>query len=229
MGPCHFIMAKLNKKPEGCQSFVYRPSAPSCVKEDGGCDYAKLNALLAAAKGGDENAKMLVFEQYQGLWRKIISEFLSKFEEYGMDYEDLQQEAFLWFLVSLKKYKPTNQKSFSDYYGCTFRSNLVERIRKEDKLVNAQYCLCSLDARDAEGKPLYEISAAEEDVYFADYYPNIRPLLSESEFKIAVAHFVDDLPLRVIAKQLGISYGYVRNIVIGIKGKLQRKNFSKNM
>jgi len=202
-------------------SFVYTPKKPSCLRADGTCDYDKLNVLIEQAKAGDENATMLVFEQYQGLWKKIITEFQSKFEEYFYDYDDLQQEAFLALLIALRKQADKNLVVFGEFYGNIFRNNLIELMRKEKKLVNAQCFTCSLDVRDEDGNLLYDIPDNTENDYFSDYYPKIKTLLTEREFKIAILHYVDGIPLTAISDQLGVSYRTIKYEIRAIKDKLK--------
>lgn len=219
--PQDFIVAKFSENGNEWESFVWKPRKPSCLAADGSCDYAKLNVLIEKAKAGDEKATMLVFEQYQGLWKKIIAEFKGKFEEYAYDYEDLQQEAFLALLVALGKHAEKDLAVFAEFYGNILRNNLIETIRKGNKLINAKCFLCSIDARDEEGNLIYDIPVDCENDYFSNYYPQVRALLTEREFQVVITHYVDGIPLGTIAKEMGISYRTIKNIVRTTKEKLK--------
>lgn len=214
----------MTHEKDECVAFVYTPKKPSCLRADGTCDYVKLNALIEHAKAGDEKAKMLVFEQYQGLWKKIITEFQSKFEEYFYDYEDLQQEAFCSFLEALQQFGDSEPQNFKEFYAGLLRHDLLDCIKQQNKLVNANCYLCSLDIRDEEGNLIYDISVDNEHEYFTDYYPRVKSLLTEREFKITILHYVDGISLKELAKEFGISYGRIRNIITDIKSKLQQLN-----
>jgi len=212
-------MVKVEK--EFCFSFVYTPKKPSCLRADGTCDYDKLNVLIEQAKAGDEKATMLVFEQYQGLWKKIITEFQSKFEEYFYDYDDLQQEAFCSFLEALQQFGDSEPKNFKEFYAGLLRHDLLDCIKQQNKLVNAQCFTCSLDVRDEDGNLLYDMPDDTENDYFFDYYPQVKALLTEREFKIAILHYVDGITIKTISKELGVTSRTIDNIIKSIKSKLK--------
>jgi len=211
-------MVKVEK--EFCFSFVYTPKKPSCLRADGTCDYDKLNVLIEQAKAGDENATMLVFEQYQGLWKKIITEFQSKFEEYVYDYDDLQQEAFLALLVALTKFDVSNEKGFGEYYANSFKANLLMKIRSVKKQVDGNVYLLSTNITDEDGYPIYDVSVNTDTDLSMEYYPQVKQLLTEREFDVAILRYVEDMSIKTISKELGVTSRYVDKIIKSIKSKL---------
>lgn len=213
-------MVKVEK--EFCFSFVYTPKKPSCLRADGTCDYDKYQALLTAAKQGDNDAQVKIFEQHQGIWKNIIKEYKDKFETTFVDYEDLQQEAFYALMIALKQYDNTKYtKSFSEYYANVFIHHLIDIIKVQSKQVTLKCFTCSLDVRDEDGNLLYDIPDNTENDYFSDYYPQIKALLTEREFKIVILHYVDGVSLTAISDQLGVSYRTIKYEIRAIKDKLK--------
>ena len=220
--PQDFIVAKFIEKGNEWESFVWKPRKPSCLAADGSCDYAKYHVLLTGAKQGDSDAQMKIFEQHQGVWKKIIREYKDKFEKSFVDEEDLQQEAFYALMIALKQYDDTKYtKSFSDYYANVLVHHLIDIIKVQSKQVTLNCFMCSLDVRDEEGNLIYDIPDDCENDYFSNYYPQVRALLTEREFQVVITHYVDGIPLGTIAKELDLSYSYVRILNMSIKEKLK--------
>jgi len=208
------------EKPE---SFVLRLHQPSCIKKDKSFDVEKLKSLIQAAQKNDENTKMLIFEQYQGLWKNIIADFRSSFEPAVYDFEDLQQEAMVALLIALKNYNQDIENTFSVYFGNVFRNHLNDILRIKMQLVEGNLKaeqLCSLDTPGPDRETYYQIGIDPETIFFSETYPRIQALLTPKEFFVALYHYQYGYSIKTVAQALKISTRAVDKIIAKIKDKL---------
>jgi len=218
------------------ESFVWKPRKPSCLNKDGTRDYEKLNALIKLAQEWDQEALMLVFEQYSGTWMSMCQQSDEIMYRLAMDYEDFQQEAFCCFLNTVKELHEDQPENLKKFFITNFKNrimNILTNIEKQvlghtdihikdtQKVKQFTYSVCSLLETNEDGSMKYDIqdNSTEQD-YFIDYYPNISKLLSKRDLEIAIDYYLYGIPLKEIAKELGISYGRIRNITNNIKSKL---------
>ena len=197
------------------ESFIYVPKKPVAINSDGSWNMAVVSDLILKAKAGDNEAQMLLFEQYQYLWKKKITKFVDDM----LSYEDAQQEAFYIFLYSLKSFKSDTVTAFTGYYEKALHNHLTRltgKVKDEQRL-----WLFSLDESNEDGSRKHDI---EEQEYMDNevwIYPRVRRVLDFMEFRIIIAHYVFDLKLSEIARVVGYSLPSVKRICARAKERLK--------
>jgi len=157
-----------------------------------------------------------------------------------MDFEDLQQEAFCCYLKTVKGFGDSNPENFKEYFITNFKNRIINILKNVEKQVvghrNAKdkettdairkfsYSVCSIQETNQDGSLKYDIPVDTESDFFTDYYPNVSKLLNKRELQIVIDYYVNGVPLKELAKRLGISYGRIRNITTNIKSKLKILN-----
>lgn len=198
---------------ETWESFVYIPKKPIGINPDGTWNYEIVAKLIQEAKQGKEQAIMQLFEQYQYMWKKEITDFV----EDMLTYEDAQQEAFYVYLICLKAFDNTDIKCFFNYYQTALHNYLTELTGKEKDY--QKELLFSLDERDEEGNLKHDLKDKEKEEL--DLFPRIKNMLEQREYQIIIAHYWWNIPLTSIAKYLKLSYQYVKELNIKAKEELK--------
>ena len=197
------------------ESFVYVPQKPIAINPDGSWNMDVVSDLILKAKAGDNEAQMLLFEQYQYLWKKKITKFVDDM----LSYEDAQQEAFYIFLYSLKSFKSDSVTAFTGYYEKALHNHLTRltgKVKDEQRL-----WLFSLDESNEDGSRKHDIEEQEYMDNEVRIYPRVRRILDFMEFRIIIAHYVFDLKLSEIARVVGYSLPSVKRICARAKEKLK--------
>ena len=176
---------------------------------------AVVSDLILKAKAGDNEAQMLLFEQYQYLWKKKITKFVDDM----LSYEDAQQEAFYIFLYSLKSFKSDTVTAFTGYYEKALHNHLTRltgKVKDEQRLWQF-----SLDESNEDGSRKHDIEEQEYMDNEVRIYPRVRRVLDFMEFRIIIAHYVFDLKLSEIARVVGYSLPSVKRICARAKERLK--------
>lgn len=72
-------------------------------------DYKQYNDYeLTYMISEDEDSFNLLYEKYQLLINKIVNKFYSSLKQYGVDYDDIKQEADIAFFNTIRQYKDNN-------------------------------------------------------------------------------------------------------------------------
>lgn len=198
---------------ETWESFIYVPKKPIGINPDGTWNYEIVAKLIQEAKQDKEQAIMQLFEQYQYMWKKEITDFV----EDMLTYEDAQQEAFYVFLLCLKAFDNTDIKCFVIYYQTALHNYLTELTGKEKDYLKE--LLFSLDERDEEGNLKHDLKDKEKEEL--DLFPSIKNLLDQREYQIIIAHYWLNIPLTSITKHLELSYQYIKELNLKAKEKLK--------
>ncbi len=94
-------------------------------------EYQKYNdyELLYMVAENDETAFSILYEKYCPLMQKYAKQYYEYYKQYGVDYDDLCQEAYLAFDRSLRYYKDKNETLFYTFLCITIRSRLLNYIK----------------------------------------------------------------------------------------------------
>ena len=173
-----------------------------------------VNDLVIRAKAGDNEAQMLLFEQFQYKWKKIISKFVDDM----LTHEDAQQEAFYIMMRSLKLCQQSDAQGFTNYYQTALRTYLTELAGKEKD--RRKKTVFSFDERDEEGNLIYDLPDTSVQEFIPDF-KNIERILNKREYGIVIAHYYFGIPLQRIARHYKISYKHIRVRISEIRKKLK--------
>ena len=197
------------------ESFVYVPKKPIARNEqDGTYDARVVNELVVKAKAGDNEAQMLLFEQFQYLWKKEITSFVDDM----LTYEDAQQEAFYALMISLRGFSDPDVGHFTNYFISSLHNHLIGLTGKVK--ADRDMLAYSLDERDEEGNLIHDLPDTSIQECIPDF-KNIRKVLTEKEYRIVIAHYYLGYSLPKIAKHYGFTYDYMRKVTKLIRRKLK--------
>ena len=198
------------------ESFVYVPKKPIAhCSEDGTFDTSVVNELVVKAKAGDNEAQMLLFEQYQYLWKSMFGTFVEDMSTK----DDAIQDAFVVMMDTLAELEESNAATFTVYYAKKLKSCVCKAGIEKDRRSMITF---SIDEQDEYGNLIHDLpDKLQRDFEDLDGLDNVKKLLTEFEFEVCILFYVWDIPLREIAKHYGYTYKYVRNISYGIRNKLK--------
>lgn len=154
---------------------------------------------------------------------KIVVEYLplvrsiaAKYNKLGVPQEDLEQEGMIGLLEAADKYDESKGAKFSTYATFWIRKRVIESVEKEKKSTYKTSALNEETTRD-------EIQTPEQSTRDKLAFPEGIP---EAEKIVVKLLYEDQLTLKEISKQLGISRERVRQLKekalrrMRVKGKI---------
>ncbi|MBE6146800.1 MAG: sigma-70 family RNA polymerase sigma factor [Firmicutes bacterium] len=93
--------------------------------------YSELNdyELMYMVNDNDEEVLQILFEKYVPLLQKIARYYYKMFEKYGLEYDDLYQEAYIAFFKAVRYYQQDSQVLLYTYVNISVHSKLQNYIR----------------------------------------------------------------------------------------------------
>ncbi len=199
-------------------------------------NYSQYNdyELVYMVQEENENAYQILYDKYQPLLRQIASRFFSAYRQFGVEYDDLYQEANLALTKAIHAYQASSNTLFYTFACITVQSKLKNFI----KVSTSQKCLFH-----QRMVSLYEvISDKQNDLMLIDTIvdPVAVDPVSELEKKSLVQQlFQFSLSLNIVQSQifelktagfrnidiaslLGMSLKDVSNYIYRIRRKLKR-------
>ena len=199
-------------------------------------NYSQYNdyELIYMVQEENENAYQILYDKYQPLLRQIASRFFSAYRQFGVEYDDLYQEANLALTKAIHAYQASSNTLFYTFACITVQSKLKNFI----KVSTSQKCLFH-----QRMVSLYEvISDKQNDLMLIDTIvdPVAVDPVSELEKKSLVQQlFQFSLSLNIVQSQifelktagfrnidiaslLGMSLKDVSNYIYRIRRKLKR-------
>lgn len=206
---------KFEENGKEWESFVYLPKKPIALDANNKWDVAMVNELVIRAKAGDNEAQMLLFEQYQYLWKSMFG----KFVEDMSTKDDAIQDAFVVMMDTLAELKESNAATFTVYYAKKLKSCVRKAGLEKDRRNSIAF---SFDERDENGNLIHDLpDKLQRDFEDLDGLDNVKKLLTEFEFEVCILFYVWGISLKKIAKHYSFSYDYLKEVSGNIKRKLK--------
>lgn len=176
-------------------------------------------ALLAAARAGDQKAFESLLDLYEPLIASLTLQFAAN-PSTGYDREDLHQEAALCFFHALMHFDPTQTAvSFGMYAKICMRNGLISYLRNQKKVGKPILLEDHLD-RVVEEPVLDPADRLIEQENYEGLSRRVREELSDYENRIWWLYLAGRTA-REIATQLGTDEKSVQNAVYRIRRKLR--------
>lgn len=166
--------------------------------------------LLYLIREGNEDALAIMVEKYQPL---LFSK-LKRFNIVSVQRDDFYQEGCMVLLEAIRKYDESYNKSFTRFYELLLVRKFINLLNKENKPV-------SYHEESVFGRFILE----EEDVIFCTKTDRLlaKDVLNDLEYLIFDQHYVNNIGLQEISKDLELPIKRVYNTVYRIKQKLRER------
>ena len=139
--------------------------------------------LIYMIRENDDYSRDILYQKYNPIIRKIASDYYSRFSNYGYDYDDFVQEAYILFQKSLKYY---NEKKSCLFYTfvimCIKRglSSFCHRISSNNKSVSMSNYV------DIDDLPIMDMNVNLDDCIIQDEFEKkLKKLLFDLPFEIS--------------------------------------------
>ena len=174
------------------------------------------NKIIEIAKGGNDEAKMLIINRYKPLVYRFLSQYYSRFSTCSSSLrEDLIDDGVLTILECINTYD-SSKASFSTHCYYQLRATIQNGLR--DTVKGLQHGLTSMDKEMNEGsedkaQSLYDVVANNVDIE-KDYIENeernhvwevAKRVATDKEYKTLQAMATDGLTRKEIAEIVGVS------------------------
>ena len=171
------------------------------------------NKIIEMAKGGNDEAKMLIINRYKPLVYRFLSQYYSRFASCSSSLrEDLIDEGVITILECINTYD-SSKASFSTHCYYQLRATIQNGLR--DTYKGIQHGLTSMDKEMNEGsedkaQSLYDVVANNVDIE-KDYIENeernhvwevIDKVCTKREKEVLNAMCIDGMTRAEIAKML---------------------------
>lgn len=176
----------------------------------------KKNELLPIEKAarGDEEAFATVARRMAPIIRSTVHSF----ETFGLDIDDLEQEASLALLAAVRSYRPDGGAAFTTYATTCVRNRLTSVARRHGTRIRTEQPLdddSDLPA-DAHSDPVRRMLDQEDLTRLQE---QLRQRLTDLEYRVLLAR-LSDLSYDEIATRLGVSKKTVDNAVQRLRRKM---------
>ena len=187
-------------------------------------NYSQYNdyELVYMVQEENENAYQILYDKYQPLLRQIVSRFYSTYRYFGIEYEDLYQEANLALTKAIRTYQVSSNTLFYTFACITVRSKLKNLI----KVSTSQKCLFHQNMLS-----LYDtIDDMDREILLIDTIidpDSLVPVLELEKKNLAHQLFQFSLSLTVVQGQIfELKTAGFRNIDIAILLEMSLKDVS---
>lgn len=85
--------------------------------------------LIYMVNEKNEDAYSVLYEKYQPLLKKYASHYYQAYRKYGVEYEDLCQEAYLAFDRAVRYYQEESETLFYTFLCITVRSKILNYVK----------------------------------------------------------------------------------------------------
>ena len=153
--------------------------------------------VIERAQKGDNEAMLILLNQFDPLLNKYAKKL-------ALDYEDAKQEVTLAFIELIQNWKLSSLKDHSNGVIVAYIARSVYHsyiyISQKSKLSIVETSMADI-ALSQEHMEKY----AAIDNYTTLYIEEIATVLSKKEALVFLLHYLQDIPIELIAKFLGIS------------------------
>ena len=186
--------------------------------------------LFDMVSESNEEVRDSLYEKYEPLIKFIVKKYMTSANKYGLDYNDLIQEANVGFTDALNSYDEQKEASLKTFISLCIKRKLINAIRKVQTTKNKmQQASLSLDYDyDKNGLPLIDVikdETADPSLKFSEQenekvlLQKIKKELSKNEQKV-FSYLLKGLNYKEIAllldkteKQLAKTIQRIRNKV----------------
>lgn len=176
----------------------------------------KKNELLPIemAASGDEEAYAAVARRMAPLIRSTVQSF----ESFGLDADDLEQEASLGLLAAVRSYRADGGAAFTTYATTCIRNRLTSVARRHGARIRTEQPFeeDSVLPADADSDPARRMLEQEA---LSRLQEQLRQRLTDLEYRVLLAR-LSDLSYEEIASRLGVSKKTVDNAVQRLRRKM---------
>ena len=115
--------------------------------------------LFDMVSESNEEVRDSLYEKYEPLIKFIVKKYMTSANKYGLDYNDLIQEANVGFTDALNSYDEQKEASLKTFISLCIKRKLINAIRKAQTTKNKmQQASLSLDYDyDKNGLPLIDV------------------------------------------------------------------------
>lgn len=138
--------------------------------------------LIYMVRENDDNSRNILYEKYLPILKKLASDFYHKFNNFGYDYDDFLQEAYIAFEKAIIKYDDINGILFYSFAILCVRRGLVSFCRG---LSSSKYNILSDNLLNLE------------DISISDEKADIDKITDEAEIEDVLKSLILELPFDI--------------------------------
>ena len=187
--------------------------------------------LFDMVSESNEEVRDSLYEKYEPLIKFIVKKYMTSANKYGLDYNDLIQEANVGFTDALNSYDEQKEASLKTFISLCIKRKLINAIRKAQTTKNKmQQASLSLDYDyDKNGLPLIDVikdETADPSLKFSEQenekvlLQKIKKELSKNEQKV-FSYLLKGLNYKEIALLLDKTEKQIDNTIQRIRNKVR--------
>ena len=187
--------------------------------------------LFDMVSESNEEVRDSLYEKYEPLIKFIVKKYMTSANKYGLDYNDLIQEANVGFTDALNSYDEQKEASLKTFISLCIKRKLINAIRKAQTTKNKmQQASLSLDYDyDKNGLPLIDVikdETADPLLKFSEQenekvlLQKIKKELSKNEQKV-FSYLLKGLNYKEIALLLDKTEKQIDNTIQRIRNKVK--------
>ncbi len=187
--------------------------------------------LFDMVSESNEEVRDSLYEKYEPLIKFIVKKYMTSANKYGLDYNDLIQEANVGFTDALNSYDEQKEASLKTFISLCIKRKLINAIRKAQTTKNKmQQASLSLDYDyDKNGLPLIDVikdETADPLLKFSEQenekvlLQKIKKELSKNEQKV-FSYLLKGLNYKEIALLLDKTEKQIDNTIQRIRNKVR--------
>ncbi len=140
--------------------------------------------LIYMVKENSDDCRNILYDKYSSILKKISYEFYSKYKNYGYDYDDFLQEAYIAFEKAIIKFDEMNGAIFYTFVILCVRRALISFCRS---ISNMKYNISSDNTISIDDIPISDIKSDIRNVIeFSELEHKIRELIFSLPFDISI-------------------------------------------
>ena len=187
--------------------------------------------LFDMVSESNEEVRDSLYEKYEPLIKFIVKKYMTSANKYGLDYNDLIQEANVGFTDALNSYDEQKEASLKTFISLCIKRKLINAIRKAQTRKNKmQQASLSIDYDyDKNGLPLIDVikdETADPSLKFSEQenekvlLQKIKKELSKNEQKV-FSYLLKGLNYKEIALLLDKTEKQIDNTIQRIRNKVR--------
>lgn len=176
--------------------------------------------LAIMVKDGDADALIQLWNQTYGLSYSLVMRYVKTAHKFGIEPEDLMQEAFFGLLNAIKSYKPDKEFPFAAYLSYTVRTAARQAIgltRKQLDIISLDDILPGTDSY-TRSETLSDNLAEQEvnEKVISVYHEQLRQSLESCfcrlkpiEAQILRSRYFEHKTIAEVAREYDVSQSYI--------------------
>ena len=178
--------------------------------------------LISMVRENDESSYDTLFQKYTPIIKKLASNYYHLYENFGCDYEDFLQEAYISFQTAVRTYDESKDALFYTFVVLCVKRGLLTFCRK----FQADKSNCNYDNFvEYDDLFLEDYSCdVEREVMFSEIIKEIWSIVYDFPFEyICVFELkINNFNYREIESLIGISVRKAQGMVSKIYGKIHK-------